>query len=206
MVIRREMSRSNFSSLYEVQLFGKRCIMKLFHDNGDPGYTRTGRDLDRFRCGLRAYQKFHELGVCYRGFVPIFYGYIDRLDPAAFDPPLHNFRKDKFMPRAIFIEYLSDSERLNCLNYSQDLINQAVQGLKEIHNAFVHHRDIYPKHMLVMPEGRIVWVDFDVATIYDTVGPIEDAYREYETQLVESFGKLLADDQRQGLPPNTKYY
>ncbi|CAI7622877.1 unnamed protein product [Penicillium pancosmium] len=205
-VIGRELSRSEPSSLYEAQLFGKPCIMKLFHDNGDPGYTRKGRDLNRFRCELKAYQNLHEFGVCNRGFVPAFYGYIDRLDPSAFDPPLHNFSRDKHKPRVIFLEYLSESERLNCLNYSQDLICHAVQGLKEIHNAFVHHRDIYPKHMLVVPGGRIVWVDFDVATTFGDMGPLENAYCEYETELAESFGKLLAEDQRRELPPNTKYY
>ena len=49
-----------------------------FHDNGDPGYTRKGRDLNRFRCELNAYHNLREFGVCDRGFVPAFYGHIDR--------------------------------------------------------------------------------------------------------------------------------
>ncbi|KAJ5203883.1 uncharacterized protein N7498_004762 [Penicillium cinerascens] len=153
----------------------------------------------------QAYQNLHELGVCDRGFVPAFYGYIDRLDPSAFVPPLHHFSRDKFKPRAILIEYLPDAERLDCVNYSQDLIRHAVQGLREIHTAFVHHRDIYPKNMLVSG-GKIIWVDFDVATTFGNMSPIEKAYCEYEIELIESFGKLLDEDQKQGLPPNTKYY
>ena len=135
--------------------------------------------MNRFRCELRAYQTFHKNGVCNRGFVPAFYGYIDRLDPFAFDPPLETFSKDKHKPRAIFLEYLSESERLNCLNYSQDLIQDAVQGLEAIHKAFVHRRDIYPKHMLVVPGGKIVWVGFDVATHFSDIGSLERFFCKY---------------------------
>lgn len=161
-----------------------------FHDNGDPGYTKKGRDLNRFRCELKAYQNLHKSGVCDRGFVPTIYGYIDRLDPFAFHPPLQHFSKDKLRPRAILLEYLPDAESLNCVNYSQDLVRYAVQGLQEIHNAFVHHRDIYPKNMLVSG-CKIIWVDFDVATTFGNMGPHEKAYCEYEIELVRSFGKLL---------------
>ncbi|KAJ5155647.1 hypothetical protein N7492_008450 [Penicillium capsulatum] len=174
-------------------------------DHFEAWYTKKGRDLDRFRCELKAYQNLHDFGVCDRGFVPSFYGYVDRLDPSAFGPLLRNFSKDKFRPRAILLEYLPDAERLNCVNYSRDLVRSAVQGLQEVHNAFVHHRDIYPKNMLVSG-GRIIWVDFDVATTFANNGPREMAYCDYEIELVKSFGELLDEDQREGLPPNTKYY
>ncbi|KAJ6041453.1 hypothetical protein N7460_006843 [Penicillium canescens] len=204
--IKRELSRSKASTIYEIRLFGKPCVMKLFHDNGDPGYTKKGRDLNRFRCELNAYHNLREFGVCDRGFVPAFYGHIDRVDPSAFHPPLKHFADDKHQPSAILLEYLPCAERLNCENYSEDLFRYAVEGIKQIHNAFVHHHDIYPKNMLVVSGTRIVWVDFDVATTFSSMGPCEKAYCDYETELVESFGKLLNDDKRQGLPPNTKYY
>lgn len=50
---------------------------------------------------------------------------------------------------------------------------------------------IYPKHMLVVSGGKIVWVGFDVATAFSNMGPLENAYCEHETELVECFGKLL---------------
>jgi hypothetical protein len=162
-----------------------------FHDNGDPGYTRKGRDLNRFRCELNAYYNLHKLGVCDHGFVPAFHGYIDRVDPFAFHPPLKHFANDDSHPRAILLEHLPDAERLNCVNYSEDLIRSAVDGIQEIHSAFVHHRDVYPKNMLVAPGGRIVWVDFDVASTFSNMGPREEAYCKYEAELVKSFGKLL---------------
>ncbi|KAJ5111956.1 hypothetical protein N7532_000001 [Penicillium argentinense] len=122
--------------------------------NGDPGYTNKGRDLNRFRCELNAYHNLRGFGVCYRGFVPAFYGHIDRVDRS-------------MTP--------------------------------------VRHHDIYPKNMLVVSGTRIVWVDFDVATTFSSMGLCEKAYCD-KTELVKSFGKLLNDDKRHGLPPNTKYY
>ncbi|KAJ5153573.1 uncharacterized protein N7482_010051 [Penicillium canariense] len=197
--IRREISRSKTSTIYEIQLVGKQYAMKLGR------YTKKGRDLNRFRCELDAYHNLHEFGVC-DGFVPAFHGYIDRIDPSAFHPPLKHFVGDKFQPRGILLEYLPGAERLNCENYSEDRFRDAVNGIKEIHGAFVHHHDIYPKNMLVVSGERIVWVDFDVATTFSNMGPRERAYCEYETELVRSFGKLLSEDKAQGLPPNTKYY
>ena len=162
-----------------------------FHDNGDPGYTKKGRDLNRFRCELNAYHNLREYGVGGRGFVPAFYGHIDRVDPSAFHPPLTHFANDKYQSRAILLEYLPCAERLNCENYSDDLFRYAVEGIKQIHDAFVHHHDIYPKNMLVVSSTRIVWVDFDVATTFSSMGPCEKAYCDYETELIKIFGKLL---------------
>ena len=45
--------------------------------------------------------------------------------------------------------------------------------------------------MLATPDGRIVWVGFEVATDFSDMGPVETAYCEYEIELVETFGKLL---------------
>ncbi|KAL3434258.1 hypothetical protein BDV09DRAFT_170370, partial [Aspergillus tetrazonus] len=161
--------------------------------------------LNRFRCESNAYQNLSSHGVCQRGFVPFFYGCIDRIDPSAPNPPLDHFLNDKHQPRAIILEYLPNVERLNCVNYSDDLFRGAVDGIKAIHNAFVHHRGIYPKNILITPH-RAVWTDFDVATTFSEMGPFEKAYCEYETALVVNFGELLSEDQRRGEAPNSKFY
>ncbi|PTU18851.1 hypothetical protein P175DRAFT_0503669 [Aspergillus ochraceoroseus IBT 24754] len=81
-----------------------------------------------------------------------------------------------------------------------------VRSIKEIHGALIHHQDIYPRNMLVVSGSRIVWIGFDVSTTFDMMGSREKEYGEYEVDLVKSFGKVLKNDQREGLPPNTKYY
>ncbi|PKY07326.1 serine/threonine protein kinase [Aspergillus campestris IBT 28561] len=186
----------------------KKYALKLDHDDGDPGYTEKGRDLGRFRCELNGYRKLHTSGVCARGFVPKFHGSIERIDPAAFHPVLQHFAQDKLKPRAILLEYLSNAESLNCVNYSDALYPQAIEGMQEIHRAGVHHQDIYPKNLLLVRGNpdRLVWIDFDVATTFTDCGPEQLARCDHEIALVKGFGEALRDDQAEGLPPNTKFY
>lgn len=70
--IMREIARSEASSIFEVDVDGQKYALKVFHDNGDPGYTEKGRDLNRFRCESNAYKKLLTAGVCERRFVPKF--------------------------------------------------------------------------------------------------------------------------------------
>ncbi|KAJ5570237.1 uncharacterized protein N7459_009667 [Penicillium hispanicum] len=194
--ISREITRSDASSIFEAYLDGQKYALKLFHDNGDPGYTEKGRDLNRFRCELNAYKKLLASGACDRTFVPKFYGYIDRVDPAIFHPTLQHFAHDKFNPKAILLEYLPYAEPLNCVNYSAALFPQAIEGMKEIHKAGVHHRDVYPKNVLLVrgTPDKLVWIDFDVATTFDDCGPEQRARCDHEVELVKGFGQLLDDN------------
>ncbi|KAJ5828173.1 uncharacterized protein N7525_006426 [Penicillium rubens] len=188
----REITRSDASSIFEVDLDGQRYALKLFHDNGDPGYTEKGRDLNRFRCESNAYKKLPTSGVCDRSFVPKFYGYIDRVDPAIFHPALKHFAQDKLKPRAILLEYLPNAESLNCVNYVDTLYPQAIKGMKEIHRAGVHHRDVYPRNLLVRGNpDRLVWIDFDVATTFTDFGPQQLNYCDHEIALVKGLGEVL---------------
>ncbi|PIG83217.1 hypothetical protein AARAC_010773 [Aspergillus arachidicola] len=187
--IGKELKSSEASSIFEVELRGHRYAMKVFHDNGI----------------------LHSFGVCEQGHVPYYHGYIDRLDPARFQPHLNHFMNDSHAPNAILLEYLEDTEELNCVNYSDDRLQAAIVGLRGIHSALIHHRDVYPKNILIVrgPPERVVWIDFDVAVTFDSTKPMgcqADEYCNFKIELVKSFERLLKEDQRQGLPPNTKYY
>ncbi|PLN77612.1 hypothetical protein BDW42DRAFT_187947 [Aspergillus taichungensis] len=162
--------------------------MKEMNNNINVGEESTGG----------SYRNLLERGACARGYVPFFYGYIDRLDSSWFSPLLDHFRKDKFLPRAIVLGYFAEAEKLDCVNYFDDLLICAIDGIREIHGARVHHRDVYPKNMLVVSGTKVVWVDFDVAMTFEDIGDCEKAYCEYEVE--------LKDDQKEGLPPDTKYY
>ncbi|KAB8204238.1 Lipopolysaccharide kinase Kdo/WaaP family protein [Aspergillus parasiticus SU-1] len=203
-----EISHSDASSIFEVDVDGQKYALKLFHDNGDPGYTEKGRDLNRFRCESNAYRKLLTSGVCERRIVPKFHGVINGLEPASFHPALQHFAHDKLKPKAILLEYLPNAESLNCVNYSDTLYSQATEGIKEIHKAGVHHQDIYPRNILLVRGNpdRLVWTDFDVATTFTDLGPEEQAGCEHEIALVKGLGDLLREDQAEGLPPNTKFY
>jgi hypothetical protein len=122
---------------------------------------------------------------------------------------------------------------MNCVTYSKERMVKAVDGIRKIHSALVEHNDPYPKNILIVPGDaeRVIWIDFDVAITYPDstyIGERERGWIEMETQCVESFGVMLvgrpglrvlvatyfpatddllqADDQKQGLRPNTKYY
>ncbi|KAJ5859382.1 hypothetical protein N7534_004659, partial [Penicillium rubens] len=159
----REIDRSDASSVFEIELEGQKYAMKLEH------------------------------GVCERGFVPYFYGYIDRIDPTAFYLAFQHFAHDKYYPRAILLEYLPNAQSLNCENYFEACYHKAIEGIKQIHAAHVHYQDIYPKNILVVLGGqkRMVWVDFDVATTFLIEGPDEQRLSEEEDTIVAEFGELL---------------
>lgn len=120
-------------------------LTSQFHNNGDPGFAKKGRDLNRFRCGLNAYRNLHSLGVCEQGWFHIVTVIsIDLIQPGS-NPIFIIFIKDSHSPRTILLEYLQDTEELNCVNYSDDRLQAAIVGLREIHSALIHHRDVYPK-------------------------------------------------------------
>ncbi|KNG87859.1 hypothetical protein ANOM_003883 [Aspergillus nomiae NRRL 13137] len=135
---------------------------------------------------FEAYEKLFTSGVCERRFVPNFYGYINEMDPDAFHPTLQGFAKDKLKPSAILLEYLPDTESLNCVNYSDTLYSQAIEGMKA--------------------DTQLVWIDFDVATTFTNFGSEQKALCDHEIALVKGLGDALKDDQDNGLPPNTKFY
>ncbi|KAJ5593234.1 hypothetical protein N7537_010138 [Penicillium hordei] len=199
---------SDASSIFDVEVDGQEYALKLFHDNGDPGYAKNGRDLNRFRCEFNAYEKLVRYGVCECHVAPKFHGYIDRMDPALFHPTFQNFAHDKFQPRGLLLEYFPIAESLNCMNFSDALFPQAIEGMKEIHEAGVHHQDIHPKNIPLVRGNpdRLAWIDFDVATTFTDFEPEQLARSAHEIELVKGFGDALRDDQAEGLPPDTKFY
>ncbi|RAL01436.1 uncharacterized protein BO80DRAFT_454817 [Aspergillus ibericus CBS 121593] len=205
------LQHSEASSIYKVMLNNNHYCLKVYHENGDPGHAQDGRDLNRFRCELNAYRNLQAGGVCQKGVVPRYFGYIDQLDPASYRPYLDNFMNDKNKPRGILLELLPNTDSLNCVNYSKDRFEIAMQGLKEIHQVKVLHNDPYPKNILIAhgdPE-RIVWADFDISTSYSDSqlqdGRVQTWFEE-EFMWAESFGTLLRKDQERGEPPNLNYY
>ena len=94
------------------------------------------------------------------------------------------------------LEYLQDTEELNCVNYSDDRLQAAIVGLRGIHGALIHHRNVYPKNILIIrgPPERVIWIDFGVAVKFyleKSMGHQGEEYCNIEITLVKSFGELL---------------
>ncbi|EGC41761.1 conserved hypothetical protein [Histoplasma capsulatum var. duboisii H88] len=137
-------------------------------------------------------------------------------DEAGFDD---NFKLNIDFAKMEFEETLNVSEASSIfhVNYCGEprvLKVKAVIGIQKVHSALVEHNDPYPKNILIVPsdqcdQERVIWVDFDIAIVYPNDTYIEKKGRswiEFETEVVESFGQLLEKDQKQGLPPNTRFY
>ncbi|KAJ5288868.1 hypothetical protein N7478_001898 [Penicillium angulare] len=137
-----EIARTPASTIFEVEYYKERYALKVFHDNGDPGFTTRGRDKNRFRNEINAYTSLHASGVCDTGLVPKYYGSIDRLDPSRHRLWLNSFLNDKFHPSAILMEYLANSEALNCVDYSKERLAKAMEALPRVLGALVVHNDI----------------------------------------------------------------
>ncbi|EER45817.1 conserved hypothetical protein [Histoplasma capsulatum H143] len=206
---------SEASSIFHVNYCGEPRVLKVFHNNGDPGYACNRiQDLSRSRCEIRAYCRLKQSKICDSGTVPNFYGFMLAINPANCAPYLNAFQHDTDFPSAILIEYLPKPLEMNCVTYTAECMQKAVIGIQKVHSALVEHNDPYPKNILIVPSNqgdqeRVIWVDFDIAIVYPNDTYIEKKGRsriEFETEVVESFGQLLEKDQKQGLPPNTRFY
>lgn len=131
------------------------------------------------------------------------------IDPANCAPYLDAFRHDTDFPSAILIEYLPKPLEMNCVTYTAERMQKAVIGIQKIHSALVEHNDPYPKNILIVPsdqgdQERVIWVDFDIAIVYPNDTYIETRRSgriEFETEVVESFGRLLVRLRRQHISP-----
>jgi RIO-like serine/threonine protein kinase len=110
-----------------------------------------------------------ERGVCQQGYVPVFYGCIDQLNPKEWQPDLYMFADDEYPASAIFIEYIPGLEMLELETATKERMAKFVEGLHAIHKAGVLHSDLYSRNMMVDPTkpDKVVWLDFDRARTFD---------------------------------------
>ncbi|KAE8153530.1 hypothetical protein BDV25DRAFT_127189 [Aspergillus avenaceus] len=163
------LKKSEASSIFHVTYEGEHRVLKVFHNDRDPGYADDGfRDLNRARCEIRAYCRLKQSGVCDRGYVPQFYGYNLSLDLEGFPPILDSFRRDSAPPNVILMEYLPNPLLMNCITYSKERMAKAVESIQQIHSALILHNDTYPKNIVIVPgePERVMWIDFDIAITF----------------------------------------
>lgn len=91
--------------------------------------------------------------------------------PADMDSPVHGGREDspsiltdRRPPKALLLEYIPDAQVLSIATITPDIAEAALRSLCQIHQAYVLHGDIRRQNILVLPSGRVAWIDFDEAT------------------------------------------
>lgn len=155
------------------------------------------RDFDRYRSEARAYVNLKKSGLCDRGIVPKLYGLVESLDPKIFERELRSFLRDKHFPNAILLEYLPDASSMNYLNYSEERMNIAIEGMQQIHElASVQHRDTHARNILLVPgpPERVLWTDFDIAVSFKDQSELtakDEERMDLELDIVKGLFELL---------------
>ncbi|KAE8143742.1 hypothetical protein BDV38DRAFT_266895 [Aspergillus pseudotamarii] len=180
---------SETSSIFQVSLRGRLCIMKVYHSLEKRPWDPTYREIDPFICEHAAYTRLKERGLCEQGILPDFYA-----SPT----------------RAILLEYVSNMQKIDITTYTEDRAATLIQTLRKIHEARVHHGDPYPRNMMVQLEtGRVLWIDFDRSQTFPT-GPIADrqhGWMEDDTIMtVDLLGRLGQDMKAGRLDQAYSYY
>ncbi|KAL1963350.1 hypothetical protein VTN77DRAFT_8471 [Rasamsonia byssochlamydoides] len=179
---KQELFSSTFSVIFLVVIRDQTSVMKVHHGRGPRQYYEPkDRELDIHVLESTAYRRFKEHGLCDRGIVPQFYGTIEN---------------------AILFEYIPNLEMIHLHNYTRKRMDKFIEGIQQIHKAFVRHKDAKPRNMLVVEDDpeRVVWIDFDRAETYD---PDQITYRQRvlmqeEEEIVTSFKDCLEADCAKG--------
>lgn len=118
---------------------------------------------------VEAYAHLLHYGVDKTGVVPHCYGWLDlseedldKIDalPAS-GPELQPLRRTRRAPKGVLLEYFEDAQVLSIDTVTHGLANTALKGLYSIHAAYVKHGDVSRHNILLLPNGRVVWIDFD---------------------------------------------
>ncbi|OGM42770.1 hypothetical protein ABOM_008153 [Aspergillus bombycis] len=192
---------SETSSVFQVSLQGRRCLMKVYRTIEKQPWHPTYREVDPFLCESAAYVRLQERGLCQQGVVPDFYGVIEQIDPIQWQPHFNRFLKDKLPLNAILLEFILNLKQIDLTTYTEDRAAALLQIIHQIHDAGVCHGDPYPRNMVVQPEtGRVLWIDFDRAQTVSE-GSITNRQRDWmedDTLMASELLDLLAMDVKLG--------
>lgn len=140
------------------------------HGRGPPKYYEPqDRELDIHILESTAYRRLKERDLCDRGVIPHFFGTMRKFDPSSCQPHLRHFVEDEYPPSAIFMEYIPGLEMITLENYTEKRVANLLDAIRQIHKAFVRHKDVKPRNMMVVKDtpDRVIWLDFDRAETYD---------------------------------------
>jgi predicted Ser/Thr protein kinase len=215
----RHLHFSNPSDVFLVEYKGQECILKvvrirstfaifltlirayqifLVSPRGRSGHGGQRQSRSRsLSKRSRAYVNLKKAGLCDRGIVPKVHGFIECLDPATFGYKLHSYTEDKNFPNAILFEYLPEAASINYLSYTEERMKIALEGMRQICDlALVQHREIYTKHILIVPgpPERVVWIDFDIASSFKDQSVLTAQIKEwldFEIELAKDLGQMM---------------
>ncbi|KIP09831.1 hypothetical protein PHLGIDRAFT_295041 [Phlebiopsis gigantea 11061_1 CR5-6] len=147
-----------------------------------------------------AYAHLVHYGACDKGVVPKCYGWVE-LAPyhlqAIFALPdisenAWDLQVGDKPPRGIVLEYFPDVDVMSIENVSHTLAGEALRGLDAIHSTYLQHCAVTRRHMLVLPDGRVVWVDFSASkNASDTSFTTGDLTKELEEAWYYMYWRMM---------------
>ena len=133
----------------------------------DPIYKNT--HIDGFCKEYVAYSSLTHFGLCDEGLVPHCYGWYDFTSELQDGAEILEERYPSWdgirgiwgsnaPSRALLLEYLEDTANPCAENYTPEIAQSVVDGLRRIHSIGIYHRDIFLRNILVRPDGKTFWV------------------------------------------------
>ncbi|RAL13347.1 uncharacterized protein BO97DRAFT_477223 [Aspergillus homomorphus CBS 101889] len=193
---------SESSTVYKVAVHGMECVMKVFHERPREEWDRPDIEVSLCMREVAAYQRLKEKGLCARGDVPDFYGFMVDIDTTQW-PTLSAFGYDEMSPKAILIEYVPDMKQIDLTNYTKARVDKLRDILLEMHDMRIMHNDTYPRNMMICSgeKERVLWIDFDVARLFPEDKPLTERQEEmfaWDVGMMDCFAKAMAADAVEG--------
>ncbi|RAK82031.1 uncharacterized protein BO72DRAFT_523905 [Aspergillus fijiensis CBS 313.89] len=190
------------SLICKVAVHGMDCVMKVFHEYTKREWDNPDIEISMCMREVTAYERLKAKGLCARGVIPDYYGYMTFADLTLW-PELHMFTDDELPPKAILIECVPGMQQLELINYTQSRVKTLRNVLSEINAAKVLHSDIAPRNMMVCSgeTERVLWIDFDLSVVFPEDEPLTEEHQEWvedEAALMDEFVDWLSQDAVEG--------
>ncbi|KAL7272715.1 hypothetical protein RUND412_004465 [Rhizina undulata] len=121
-------------------------------------------NLNGQKC-LSASLMFHKVDET--GFIPRCFGKLEFTEPTEFTRSISLEASIENPPKGIIMEYIEDAKKLEVLDLTKVLADKVLECLLKVQDAYVVHRDVYPRNILVTAD-RVVLIDPDHASTYHT--------------------------------------
>ncbi|ODH20941.1 hypothetical protein ACO22_05765 [Paracoccidioides brasiliensis] len=187
---------SDFSVIFLVMVHDQILRALLSSDTDGNSITVEGYDGTTNRKISAAYRRLRGSRVVWTWNYPSFPWDDGEVRSETNAKPYHlkMFLHDKYLPSAIFLEYIPNLEMIQLHNYTQKRMDNFLRGIQEIHGAGVRHRDPKHRNMMVVngDSERVVWIDFDRAETYNL--PVTDEQKrllDEEEEIVRGFWDCL---------------
>ncbi|KAB8267073.1 hypothetical protein BDV30DRAFT_244642 [Aspergillus minisclerotigenes] len=194
-VFKEKLAMSKFSAIFLVIVQTQLCVMKVHHGRGPrEDYEPVDRELDIHVREYTAYCRLKSKGLCGR-VVPNLLGRLRKFDPELYRPHLDNFINDKYLPTALFLQYIPQIEMIHLHYFSEERMDNLIMGIQAIHQALVEHGDPKPRNMTVIKDdpSKVKWIDFDRAEAYteDTIADRQQGLLAEEEEITRELKESL---------------